>query len=91
MLGFGVYLLITGKMPGWWLASSNYKVKTNITRLIGFLYVLPLPSMICLGITLRLANVDLNQVAFIEPLFVLIVIILNAFITFRFREPVESS
>lgn len=47
MLLGGIYALITGRL--WWEASSKYVVSDRLARVIGLIWILPIPLAIFIG------------------------------------------
>jgi hypothetical protein len=57
MLGGGLYVLITGKIPGFLLGghrSDRYEVSEGLARFLGFLMILPIPCAFMTGVLMRL-------------------------------------
>ena len=90
LLAIGIYALFTGKLPMLLIGTSN-KIEPNIARLIGILFVLPLPSLLCIGMVMGILQVDIKQFIFVEPVLMLVVIILGIIFINRYRKPVELS
>jgi len=90
LLVIGLYALITGKLPLVIGSNPKYSLEARIARLIGILFIAPLPTLMCIGVFMNLMRVPLDKILFMEPLVILLIIIIVAVIIQKSRKPVEA-
>jgi hypothetical protein len=87
--GFGIYAIITGKMPSFLFGGGKYKAEGTTVRLLGLLLLTPLPVAFLIGMVIVLLNLNepTTFAALFEFLFVMIISLIGSSVYKRIRVP----
>ncbi len=89
-LGAGIFAVIAGRLPEWFVGKGYY-AEGPLVRVLGGAMILPLPIAFCAGFMLALIDTNLASMATIIEIVLILGVAIGVVITLRkIRKPVAS-